>query len=147
MHSHSFKYDKSLGTTQQLKRVVNASQNLTLMSMQVKEEKNPKHEEEVSLHHSTSIMVDNGPMKKHKHDTSTNSFTYSMLIFSLLLISSIIWLVPTILNEDFVKKGVNVLNNICAVLMIIMLSQMYRFQEWTSDTGQVRRTCPHLFSE
>ena len=98
-----------MGTTQQLKRVVNASQNLALMSMQVKEEKNPKHEEEVSLHHNTSIMVDNFPMTKHKHDTSTNSFTYSMLIFILLLISSI-WLIPRILNEDFMEKGVNVLN-------------------------------------
>ena len=41
VHSHSYKNDKSLGTTQQLKRVVNASQNLALMSMQVQEEKNP----------------------------------------------------------------------------------------------------------
>ena len=74
------------------------------MSMQFKEEKNPKHEEEVSLHHNTSTMVDSVPIIKHKHDTSTNSFAYSMLIFSLLLISSIIWLVPTVLNEDFVEK-------------------------------------------
>ena len=35
VHSHSYKNDKSLGTTQQLKRVVNASRNLALMSMQV----------------------------------------------------------------------------------------------------------------
>ena len=135
-----------MGTPQQLKRVVDASQNLALMSMQVKEDKNPKHEEEVSLHHNTSTMVDNVPMINPKHDTSTNSFTYSMLIFILLLISSI-WLIPTILNEDFVEKGVNVLNNICAVLIIVMLSHMYRFQEWTSDIGQVRQTCPHLFSK
>ena len=33
VHSHTFKNDKSLGTTQQLKRVVNGSQNLALMSM------------------------------------------------------------------------------------------------------------------
>ena len=64
---------------------------------------------------NTSTIVDNVPMTKHKHDTSTNSFTYSMLIFSLLLINSIIWLVPTILNEAFVEKGVNVLNNIYAM--------------------------------
>ena len=62
VHSHSYKNDKSMGTTQQLKRVVNASYNLALMSMQVKEEKNPKHEEEVSLHHSTLILVDKFPM-------------------------------------------------------------------------------------
>ena len=40
VHSHSYKNDKSIGTTQQLKRVVNASRNLALMSMQVKEENN-----------------------------------------------------------------------------------------------------------
>ena len=126
-----------MGTTQQLKIVVNASQNLVLMSMQVKEEKNPKHEEEVSLHHNTSTMLDNVHVIKHKFDTSTNSFTYSMFIFILLLISSI-WLIPRILNEDFEEKGVNILNNLYAVLMIVMLSLMYRFQEWTSNIGQVR---------
>ena len=49
VHSHTFKNDKTLGTTQQLKRVVNASQNLALMSMQCKEKKNPKHKKEVSF--------------------------------------------------------------------------------------------------
>ena len=44
LHFHSFKNERSLGTTQQLKMVVNASQNLELMSMQFKEENNPKHE-------------------------------------------------------------------------------------------------------
>ena len=34
VHSHTFKDNKSLGTTQQLKMVVNASHNLALMSMQ-----------------------------------------------------------------------------------------------------------------
>ena len=43
VHSHSFTNDRSLGTTQQPKRVVNASRNLALMSMQFKEENNPKH--------------------------------------------------------------------------------------------------------
>ena len=33
VHSHSFKNGRSLGTTQQLKMVVNASQNSTLVSM------------------------------------------------------------------------------------------------------------------
>ena len=130
-----------MGTTEQLKRVVNASQNLALMSMQVQDEKNPQLEEEVSLHHNKSTIVDNVPMIKHKHDTSTNSFTYSMLIFSLLLINSIIWLVPTILNEDFVEKGVNVLHNICVVLIIVMLSQIYRFQEWTSEMNMSSLDC------
>ena len=42
VHSHSFKNDRSLGNTQKLKRVVNASWNLALMSMQCKEKRNPK---------------------------------------------------------------------------------------------------------
>ena len=49
VHSYSLKNDRSLGTTQELKMVVNASQNLPLMYMQCKEEKNPKHEKEVSF--------------------------------------------------------------------------------------------------
>ena len=101
IHSHSFKNDKSWGTTQQLKRVVNASWNLTLMSMQFKEEKNPKHEKEVSLHHNAPIMVDSVSMVKHNHDMGTISFICSILIFIFLLFSSI-WLVPTILNEFLV---------------------------------------------
>ena len=44
VHSHSYKNDNSLGFTQQLKMVVNASQNLALMSMQCKDKKNHKHE-------------------------------------------------------------------------------------------------------
>ena len=62
VHSYSFKNDISLGTTQQLKMVVNASRNLILMSVQFKEEKNHKHENKVSLHHNEPIMVDSVPM-------------------------------------------------------------------------------------
>ena len=70
-----------------------------------------------------------------------------MFIFNLLLISSM-WLGPTMLNEDVIKNVINVLNNVSAVLIVVLLSQMYRFQEeWIGDTGQVRQTCPHLFSE
>ena len=59
VHSHSFKNDRSLGTTQQPKRVVNASRNLALMSRKCKEENNPKHENEVSFHYNTPVMVNN----------------------------------------------------------------------------------------
>jgi hypothetical protein len=52
------------------------------------------------------------------------------------------------LNEDLIKNVINVLNNVSAMLIVVLLSQMYRFQEeWIGDTGQVRQTCPHLFSE
>ena len=88
-----------MGTTQQLKRVVNASRNLTLMSMQCKEKNNPKHEKEVSFHYNAPVLVDSG-----QHDMGTISLKCSMLIFNLLLINSI-WFFPTILNEYFVKKG------------------------------------------
>ena len=88
-------------------------------------------------------------MVKYKHDMGTISFICSMLIFNLLLITSI-WFVPIILNEDFVEKGIkviNVLNNVSAVLIVVMIIHIYRFQEeWTNDMGQVRRTCPHLNS-
>ena len=115
--------------------------------MQFKEEKKPKHEKEVSLHHNEPIMVDSVSMVKHNHDMGTISFICSILIFIFLLFNSI-WLVLTILNEDLVEKGINILNNVSAVLIVIMMIQMYRFQEeWTDDMGQVRRTCHHLNSE
>ena len=147
VHSHSFKNDRSLGATQQLKMVINASRNLALMSMQFKKKKNPKHEKEVSLHHNAPIMVDSVPMVKHKHDVGTIAFICSILIFIFLLISSV-WLVSTILNVNLVENGINVLNNVNAMLIVIMISQMYRFQEeWTNDVGQVRQTCLHLNSK
>ena len=172
VHSHSFKNDNSLGTTQQLKRVVNASRNLALMFVQFKEEKNPKHEKEVSLHHNVPIMVDSVPMIKHKCDVGTISFICSIFIFSFLLINnvwlvstilnvnlvenginvlnnvSVVLIVSTILNVNLVENGINVLNNVSAVLIVIMMSQMYMFQEiWTNDTRHLRQTCPHFNSK
>jgi hypothetical protein len=147
VHSHSFKNDKSLGTTQQLKTVVNASRNLALMSIQCKEEKKPKHEKEVSIHYDAPVLVDSVSMVKSQHGLGTISFTGSMFIFNLLLINNM-WLGPTMLNEDVTKNVINVLNNVSAVLIVVLLRKMYRFQEeWIGDTGQVRQTCPHLFSE
>ena len=61
VHSHLIKNDISFGTTQQLKMVVNAGRNLTLMSVQFKEEKNPKHEREVPFYDNAPIMVDSLP--------------------------------------------------------------------------------------
>ena len=64
VHSHTIKNDRSLGTTQQLKSVVNASRNLALMSMQCKEKKNPKHEKQVAFHYNAPVMVDSVSMVK-----------------------------------------------------------------------------------
>ena len=92
-------------------------------------------------------MVDNVPIIKHKNDMGTNSFKCSILIFIFLLINSI-WLALTILNVDLIENGINALKNYSIVLIAIMISQMYRFQEeWTNYMGQVRRICPHLNSE
>jgi hypothetical protein len=113
------------------------------MSIQYKEEKNPKHEKEVSFHYNALVLVDSVSMVKSHHGSGTISFTCSMFIFSLLLISCM-WLGPTMLNEDVI----NVLNNVSAMLIVVLLSQMYRFQEeWIGDTEQVRQTCHHLCFE
>jgi hypothetical protein len=86
-------------------------------------------------------------MVKSQHGLGTISFTGSMFIFSLLLISSM-WLGPTMLNEDVIKNVINVINNVSAMLIVVLLRQMYRFQEeWIGDTGQVRKACPHVFSK
>ena len=126
MHSHTFKNDRSLGTTQQLKMVGNARRNLALMSLQCQEKNNHKHEKKVSFHYNAHVMVDSVSMVKNQHDMGTISSKCSMLISSLVLINSI-WFVPTILNEDFMEKGINVLNNVSALLILVMLIQMYRF--------------------
>ena len=96
------------------------------MSMQCQEKKNPKHKKEVLLHYNTPIMVDSVSMVKIQHVMGTISFKCSMLVFSLLLISNI-WFVPIIWNGYFVEKGINVLNNISEVLIVVMMSQVYRF--------------------
>jgi hypothetical protein len=104
-------------------------------------------EKEVSFHYNAPVLVDSVSMVKRHHGSGTISFTCSMFIFSLLLISST-WLGPTMLNEDVIKNVINVLNNVDTMLIVVLLSQMYRFQEeWIGDTGQVRQTCPHLFYE
>ena len=96
------------------------------MAMQCKEKKNHKHEKEVSFHYNALVMDDSVSMVKNQDDMGTISFICSMLVFILLLINSI-WFIPTMLNEDFVEKGINVLNNISAVLIFVMMIQVYRF--------------------
>jgi hypothetical protein len=147
VHSHSIKSNRSFVTTGQLKMVVNASKNLTLVSVKSKEESNPKHEMEVSMHRNTMMNI--VPVWKEKHDVGAFSFTslYSVLLFSFLLFSSI-WLIAAAVNVDVIVNGINVLNNISAVVIILVMRQMYRFQEnLMNDTGQVRQTCSCLNSE
>ena len=105
MHSHTFKNGKSLDTTQQLKKVVNASRNLALMSMQCKEKKNPKHKKEVSFHYNAPVMVDSVSKVKCQHDMGTISFKSSILIFSFLSINNL-WMISTNLNKYFIENGI-----------------------------------------
>ena len=98
------------------------------MSMQFKAETNPKHEKEVSLHRNTSIMVYSVPMIKHNHDVGTISFLCSILI-SIFLVINNIWFALKILNLYLVENGINILKNVSAVLIVIMMSQIFMFQE------------------
>ena len=92
----------------------------------------------MAFHYNAPVMVDSVSMVKIQHDMGTISFKCSKLIFILLLINNI-WFVPTILNEDLVEKWINVLNNVSVVLIVIMLNQMYKFQEgWKNDMRHVR---------
>ena len=127
--------------------VVNASKNLTLASVKSKEESNPKHEMEVSMHRNTMMNI--VPVWKEKHDVGAFSFTslYSVLLFNFLLFIGI-WLIATMVNVDVIVNGFNVLNNISAVVIILVMRQMYRFQRnLMNDTGQLRQTCSCLNSE
>ena len=114
------------------------------MSMQFKEENNPKHEKELSLHHDAPIIIDSVHMVKHKHDMGTISFICSILILSFLLINNT-WLVLIVLNVDLVEKGIGVVNNASAVLIVVMMIRMYRIEEeLTNDMVHVAQTCNHL---
>ena len=50
-----------------------------------------------------------------------------------------VWLVEATMNVEMHENLINVLNDVNAVLIVVVISQMYMFQEiWTNDTGQVR---------
>ena len=56
--------------------------------------------------------------------------------------------VATIVNVEMHENLINVLNNVSVVFIIVMVSQMYIFQESrTNDMGQVRQGCSCLNSE
>ena len=102
------------------------------MSMKCKDKKNPKHEKEVPFHYNEHVMVHSVSMVKNQHDMGTISFKCSILIFNFLLINSLVL-------TNLIEKGIDVLNNVSTLLIVVMPSQMYRFQEeWTNDTRQVR---------
>ena len=71
-----------MGTTQQLKMVVNASRNLALMSMQCKEKNNHKHEKEVAFHYNALVMVDSLSMVKSQHDNIFQMFNVDIQLIT-----------------------------------------------------------------
>ena len=113
------KNNRSFVTTRQLKKVVNASRNLTLMYVQ----------HEVSLHENISNSKHEVvPVVKDKYDVGTFSFAsvYSILIFNFLLFNSV-WLIATTMIMEMHENLINVLNNVSVVLILVVVSQMYKF--------------------
>ena len=64
---------------------------------------------------------------KDKHDVGAFffKFVYPVLLFIFLLFSNV-WLVATIVNVDVFENMNNVLNNLNLVLIIVVVSQIYR---------------------
>lgn len=138
VHSHPIKNDRSFMTMGQLKRVVNASKNLSLISVQYTKECNLKHEREMLLHKNINDPMNEViPLIKNKHDVGAffSNSIYLVLLLSFILFNNVC-LVATIVNVDVVENMNNVLNNVSAVLIIIAVSHIYGFQERrTNDTG------------
>ena len=98
------KNDRSFVTLGKLKRVVNASRNLTLMYVQ----------QEVSLHENISNSKHEVvPVVKDKYNVGTFSFAsiYSIVLFNFLLFNSV-WLIATTMNVEMHENLINVLNNV-----------------------------------
>lgn len=85
--------------------------------------------QQVSLHENIFDSKDEVvPLVKYKYEVGTFFFAsiYSILLFIFLLFSSI-WLIATTVNVVMHENLINVLNNVSVVLIIVMVSQMYRF--------------------
>ena len=88
------------------------------------------------------------PVQKGKHVLSF-SFTYSVLLFSLLLFSGV-WMLNAAKNvDDCVINGmITLINNVISVFMFVVISQVIIVPaERMDDTGQVGRQYPHLLPE
>ena len=119
VHAHPMKNGRSFVTMRKLKRVVNASRNLRLVCVQ----------QEVSLHENISNSKNEVvQVVKDKYDVGTFSFAsvYSILLFSFLMFNSV-WLIATIVNVEMNENLINVLNNVSIVLILVVVSQMYKF--------------------
>ena len=68
------------------------------------------------------------------------SFTsyYSIFLLNFLVFSNA-WLMVAAVNVDVIINGINVLTNVNAVAILVLMRQMYRFQEkWMKDKEQAR---------
>jgi hypothetical protein len=159
VRAHRMKTDRSFATTGQLKRMVNASKSLTLMSVTKQEVSDAKHEmvQYVSNNHEVSQEVQHEvqlhtlftvPVQKGKHVLSF-SFAYSVLLFSLLLFSGV-WLLNATKNVDdcAINEMITLINNAISVFMFVVISQVIIVPaERMDDTGQVGRQYPHFLPE
>ena len=89
------------------------------MSMQ---QEGSLHENIFDSKHEVALVV------KYKYDLGKFSFAsiYSILLFIFHMFNSV-WLIATIVNVEINENLINVLNSVSAVLIVVMVSQMYRF--------------------
>jgi hypothetical protein len=135
---HRMKTYRSFATIGKLKRMVNASKSLTLMSVTNQKESDAKHEmvKYVSNNHEVSQEVQHEvqlhtlvtfPVQKRKHVFSF-SFTYSVLLFSLLLFSGVLLLIATKnVDECAIDGMITLINNVILVFMFVVVSQVIIF--------------------
>jgi hypothetical protein len=158
VRAHHMKTDRSFVATRQLKRMVNASKSLTLMSVTKQKISDAKHEmvqydsnshevspgvqHEVRLHNL--IIV---PVQKGKHILSF-SFAYSVLLISLLLFSGV-WLQSATKNVDdcAINEMITLINNAISVFMFVVISQVIIIPtERIDDTGKSGEAVPSLLT-
>jgi len=154
--AHHMKTDRSFAATGQLKRMVNASKSLTLMSVIKHEVSDAKHEmipyvsnshevspgvqHEVQLHNLITV-----PVQKRKHVVS---LAHLVLLFGLLLFSSV-WMLTTTNNVDecAVDGMITLINNDISVFMFVVISQVIIIPaERMDDTGQSGEAVPSLLT-
>jgi hypothetical protein len=152
------KTDKSFADTGQLKRMVNASRSLTLMSITKHEVSDSKHEmiPYVSNSHEVSPEVQHKvqlhnlitvPIQKGKHVLSF-SFAYLVLFISLLLFSGV-WLQSATKNIDdcAINEMITLINNVISVFMFVVISQVIIIlAERMDDTGKSGEVVPSLLT-
>ena len=158
VHSHKIKTDCSFANTGQLKRVINASKELTLMSIstggstlelgvanqgQMLQDALVVQHDGMMIESIDGTLGKNVPVVKDRYVVDLFSFI-SALLFSLMLVN-FCWLVATTVDVDAYGSDriMFMINNVVAVF-IVLVSQVFRC---TDDTGQVGKPSPHFMLE